>query len=204
MFYLGLDLGQRVDHTALAVVERLERARPYGEAEYEGLAVRHVERLPLGVPYPKVVSYVKAQVRGPELRQQCKVVVDATGLGAPVVERLRGAGLGCEILAVTITGGEKESAAGQGAWNVPKRDLIAGLQVSLELGEIEMAKGIPELGALVRELMDVRERSSGFRRSRWGAERSGQHDDLVMALALACWNARRVVGKVGFRGGRLF
>jgi hypothetical protein len=182
MFYLGLDLGQRVDHTALAVVERLERARPYGEAEYEGLAVRHVERLPLGVPYPKVVSYVREQVRGPELRQQCKVVVDATGLGAPVVEMLRGAGLGCEILAVTITGGEKESAAGQGAWNVPKRDLIAGLQV----------------------LMDVRERSSGFRRARWGAERSGQHDDLVMALALACWSARRVVGKVGFRGGRLF
>jgi len=69
MFYLGLDLGQRVDHTALAVVERLERARPYGEAEYEGLAVRHVERLPLGVPYPKVVSYHFRELLQPFIQQ---------------------------------------------------------------------------------------------------------------------------------------
>jgi hypothetical protein len=74
----------------------------------------------------------------------------------------------------------------------------------MELGEIEMARGIPELGALVRELMDMRERWSGFRRQRWGAEGSGQHDGLVMALALACWRAKKVTPKIGFGGGRLF
>jgi hypothetical protein len=38
---------------------------------------------------------------------------------------LRSARLGCGVTAVTITGGEKESGSGA-AWNVPKRDLIAG------------------------------------------------------------------------------
>jgi hypothetical protein len=30
-------------------------------------------------------------------------------------------------------------------------------------------------------------------RDRVGAERAGEHDDLVIALALACWKARRPV-----------
>ena len=41
---------------------------------------------------------------------QCELVVDATGVGAPVVDMLRAAGLGCDISSVTITGGEKETA----------------------------------------------------------------------------------------------
>jgi hypothetical protein len=48
MYFLGLDLGQKRDHSAIAVVERIDHRGK--------LLVRHLERLPLGTPYPKVVE----------------------------------------------------------------------------------------------------------------------------------------------------
>ena len=114
-FYLGLDLGQRRDHSAVAVVEKRERLRPYGPAEFEGLLVRYVERMPLGMTYPEVVARVCGMIDAPPVRGQCELVVDATGVGAPVVEMLRAEGPACDISSVTITGGEKETGgAGYG------------------------------------------------------------------------------------------
>ena len=180
-FYIGVDLGQKQDHTAIAVVERTEF-----------LLVRHVERVALGTPYPLVVAHLREMVGRPELRRQCALVVDGTGLGGPVVEMLRGAGLGCEITAVTITGGEREHRSGGQQVSVPKRDLMAGVQVGLDNGDLRIARRLKELGPLVRELADVRTTSGpGTGRVRIGADGCGEHDDLVIALALACWRARR-------------
>jgi hypothetical protein len=48
--------------------------------------------------------------------RQCELVVDATGVGVPVVEMLWAEGPACDISSVTITGGEKESGGpGYGA-----------------------------------------------------------------------------------------
>jgi hypothetical protein len=183
MFYVGLDLGQSRDHSAIAVVERRE-----------ALLVRHVERVTLGTSYPRVVSRVRDILRGGELRGRCSLTVDGTGVGAPVVEMLRGAQIGCEISAVTITGGERAHSiqgAGGEAWSVPKQDLIAGVQVLLERGELKIARKMRDTGPLVRELLDIRVSQGRGGRMRLGADRSGEHDDLVIALALACWRAGR-------------
>ena len=120
-----------------------------------------------------------------------------------MVEMLRGAGLGCEITAVTITGGEREQQERGLSVSVPKRDLIAGVQVLLEQGSCGLRGGCREAGSLVRELMDVRMTMAG---PAWagcglGADGCGEHDDLVIALALACWRANRK--EVGERGQRL-
>ena len=192
-FYVGVDLGQRQDHTAIAVVERTEF-----------LLVRHVERVALGTPYPLVVAHLREMVNRQELRRQCALVVDGTGLGGPVVDMLRGAGLGCEITAVTITGGEHERSGGGQSVSVPKRDLIAGVQVALDKGDLRIARRLRELGPLVRELVDVRMSSGPMGRVRIGADGCGEHDDLVIALALACWRAkRRENGERGQREGVL-
>jgi hypothetical protein len=186
-FYLGLDLGQRHDPTAIAVVEGRDVIR-----------VRHLERVPLGTPYPGVVERVRAIVRHPELVGKCALAVDGTGVGAPVVDMLRAARLGCDISAVTITGGEREHHD-----NVPKRDLMAGVQVLLERDELKFARGLRELGSLVRELTDVRSTTGIRGRVRLGADGYGEHDDLVIALALACWRAKRGQRQNGFGAGRL-
>jgi hypothetical protein len=184
VFYFGLDLGQRWDPTAAAIIERPQRYGGPGP-----LVVRHLQRAPLGTGYPAIVNAVREAVRSEELRGQCSLVVDATGLGAPVLDMLKMAGLGCELTAVTITGGDKESQSGAN-WSVPKRDLMSGLQLALEQGQLKIAKGIESAGALVKELTSVRMAQRGMGRVRVGADGFGEHDDLVMAVALAVWKAR--------------
>ncbi len=102
---------------------------------------------------------------------------------------LRRAGLACEISAVTITAGQRESRTGS-HYCVPKQDLIAGLQLAMEQDELRVARSLPDAVALIRELLSVRVQS-GFGKLRIGADGYGEHDDLVIALALACWRARR-------------
>ncbi len=157
--------------------------------------------------YPQVVRRVCTMVGMPGMRGQCELVVDATGVGAPVVDMLRWEGPACDISSVTITGGEKETggaAYGGGHYNVPKRDLIASVQVALEKGELRIAGRLREAEALVEELVDVRKTYPESGRDRVGAERTGEHDDLVIALALACWKGRRVVKMNGYGPVRLF
>jgi hypothetical protein len=190
MFYVGLDLGQRRDHTAIAVLEKQEMARPYGPSVFYGLLVRYLERAPLGTPYTAVVSRMRRILQEDQIRGRCVLVVDGTGVGTPVVDGLRAARLGCEICAVTMTGGDREHQAGS-MWNVPKRDLIAGVQMLLERGELKIAADLLEAGSLARELLDMRITMAGNGRVRLGADGFGQHDDLVIAVALACWRARR-------------
>jgi phage FluMu gp28-like protein len=192
-YFIGVDLGQRQDHTAIAVIERAEGL----------MMVRHIERVELGTPYPMVVASLREMVWRQEVRGRCALVVDGTGVGAPVVDMLRRAGLGCEITAVTITGGEREHRSGGGQRvTVPKRDLMAGVQVALEQGDMRIARRLKQAGSLVRELVDVRMTAGLWSgRVRFGADGYGEHDDLVVALALACWRAKR--REVGERGQRL-
>ncbi len=195
MYFVGLDLGQRVDFSALVVVERIERRLAFQQSQFAGLVVRYAERMPLGTPYPRVVARVREIVRCDELLGKCSLSVDATGVGAPVVDMLSAAQLGCELNAVVMTGGQAATGG-----SVPKRDLLAEVQVLLDAGELRIGK-IREAARLMRELADVRMSLSKSGRMALGAEGTGQHDDLVIALALACWRAkrRRVIGEVGRR-----
>jgi hypothetical protein len=159
--------------------------------------VRFLERVRLGTPYPDVVGRVL--LRRPALAGRCTLVMDATGVGAPVLDLLRRANLGRGIAPVILTGGERESRAG-GFWYVPKRDLISGLQLMLEKLELGLPAKLAASRTLARELADLEERMTSRGGASFGAWREGQHDDLVIAAALACWRARWKA--VGFSGAR--
>ncbi len=199
MYYIGLDLGQKRDHSAVAVVERIDHRRAFQGTQFEKLLVRYVERVPLGTPYPQVVERVRKIVQSDELYGNCALSVDATGVGAPVVDMLRAARLGCELNAVVITGGDRGSSNG----SVPKRDLMAELLVLLENGQLKIGR-LNEGPRLMKELTDVQMSVSGSGRMRMGAEGYGEHDDLVIALALACWRAKSRQQQYGEQGRRLF
>ncbi len=150
MFFAGLDLGQRRDFSALAVVELAEQRFAWMPAARE-LSVRHLERMELGTPYPRVVERVCEVMRHPKMVNQCRLVVDATGVGAPVVDLLRSAGLGVRLTTVTIPSGERARGHGE-RWHVPRGDLRAGLEVLLEAGELKICRRLKEATRLVREL----------------------------------------------------
>ena len=73
---------------------------------------------------------------------------------------------------------------------MPKRDLIA--EVQAEGGKLKIGK-VREGGRLLRELGGTKMSVSGAGRARMGADGPGEHDDLAIALALACWRAKRRV-----------
>jgi hypothetical protein len=128
-----------------------------------------------------------------------QVVVDATGVGGPVVERLMESDLACELIPVTITGGGEASRRGRG-WSVPKADLMTGLQVMLQENELRIARDLPLAHELRRELLQIRAEAGAPGRMRYGALGSGEHDDLALAVALACWRSRRpAAGEMGRR-----
>ena len=79
---------------------------------------------------------------------------------------------------------------GDARGTVPKRDLMAELQVLMEHGQLKIGN-LTESERLVRELTDVKMSFAGGGRLRMGADGYGEHDDLVIALALACWRAKR-------------
>ena len=200
MFYMGVDLGQKKDHTAIAVAERWDGGRAFLAPTMKCLEVRYLERVRLGTRYTVVAERVRQMVQSEKLAGRIAVAVDATGVGAPVVDLLRAARLGCQVMAVSITGGERESQTGSG-WNVPKRDLIGGVQVLLERGELKISRKLQDSWTLVKELLDVRMTLSGAGKVRLGADGSGEHDDLAIALAVACRRAQRKTN--GHGPGRL-
>jgi hypothetical protein len=88
---------------------------------------------------------------------------------------------------VTITGGSvTRPGKTAGYTNVPKFELMSALHVALEREELKIAKRMKEVQALMREFLSVRVKENGS----MGAE-GGEHDDLVMGVALACWAAKR-------------
>jgi hypothetical protein len=181
-FVLGVDLGQAHDFTALVILELLE----------DELHARHIERLPLDMPYPQQVDRVAALASSPELAHSVRVAVDATGVGRPVVDMLRDElrPSRTPLVAITITGGTAATHIGS-RWSVPKRDLIGAAQVALQTRELKIAAALPEAQTLADELRAYRVQISDDGRDSYGNGRTAPNDDLVLATAIAVYCTTR-------------
>jgi hypothetical protein len=182
-YVVGCDLGQSRDPTAIAVVRRLDDdvANP-GRPIFQ---VGHLERLPLGTPYPGVVRHVSRMLGAAPLRGKAELVIDFTGVGRPVFDMFQGHGV--SPIGVTITAGDAVTHEGM-IYRVPKLALISRVQALLHDGRLKIHKGLPDAPALVAELQDFRAEVTDSGYWKFGA-RSGKHDDLVLAVAIALWRA---------------
>jgi len=177
-YFVGLDLGQTNDFSAIAILERSDTGH---------YALRHLQRFRLRTSYPQVVQSVRALLQTP-LLQGSDLVVDQTGVGRPVVDMFRDAlrGRPGKFIPVTITSGKKPTVAEDGI-HVPKRELIGAVQVLLQTRRLRIARTLPDAAALVKELNSFRVKITRARNETFGTWRAGQHDDLVLAVALAAW-----------------
>jgi hypothetical protein len=80
----------------------------------------------------------------------------------------------------------------KGSWHVAKSHLISCVDAMLHTGELRFAAVLTEAGATKDELKDFRRRLSDAGRATYAA-RTGSHDDLVLAVAIACWWISRPV-----------
>jgi hypothetical protein len=144
-YFVGLDLGQASDPTALAVLER-PRVKP-GAAP--GLrrppyALRHLQRFPPGKPYQAVIEAVRQLLRTPPL-PGAEMVVDSTGVGRAVVSLISDGLLNrvtCTVPWVTITAGG-ETVWGENGLYVPRKELVGVLQVVLQNRRLALPRSLP-------------------------------------------------------------
>lgn len=121
------------------------------------------------------------------------LVVDQTGVGRSVVDTLRAAGL--LMTGVTIHGGDAVSRDGDD-YRTPKKDLVGNIQVLIQNRRLKIAAEMDLAPVLTAELGNFRSKTSLAGHDTYGAGedwREGNHDDLVLAVALACWYGERSV-----------
>jgi hypothetical protein len=233
LYYVGLDLGQASDYSALCVIEEavwcgpevdfhgwgvfvppeLEDAgwispsllsprsaggvarinRELGRPPHPPLYLRHLERYELGTSYPEVIARVIRLLTRHPIRhhlERTRLIVDATGVGRPVVDSFRAQGV--RPVGITIHGGDTVTAEAPGPeilnLRVPKRDLVAAVQTTLQSRRLQIAAELPLAATLRKELLNFRieidPKTAHDSYSHW---REGDHDDLVLATAVACW-----------------
>jgi hypothetical protein len=130
-----------------------------------------------------------------------KLVVDATGVGRAVVDMfLRPSMLeAAELVPLTITAGETwrrdrwGSTRLTGYW-VGKRELVSVLVARLQGGRLRFIPGDPLAGALEEELRNFKVKVTKAANVQFEA-REGEHDDLVLSVAMALWIAEYGRGK---------
>jgi hypothetical protein len=233
-YYVGLDLGQAQDYTALAVLEQQiwtgpevdwaafgvffpEGVEPGGwispsavgplyaerilavNAHYlkgplaadSPLFVRHLMRYPLGTKYAEIVTSVRGLLSREPFRRRIHhthLLADKTVVGAAVIDSFYEKGV--YPIGVTIHGGSTvtEEFGGAGGFRVPKRDLVASVQTLLQNGRLKIAPEMELAPILKSELLNFRVKiEPATAHDSYEHWREADHDDLVLAVALACW-----------------
>jgi hypothetical protein len=241
-YYLGLDLGQQQDYTALTLVEEpiwcgqgeidwdyfsifmpdgvegwtspsrlpprlaarvLKVIWKYGRPAHPPLYVRELWRWPLRTKHTQIIQEVRQLLlREPFVKRldYTRLLIDRTGVGAGVVDSFEQAGV--RPISVTIHGGSNVSCEGR-HYRVPKRDLVSAAQVLLQNGRLRIAPELELASVLTKELLNFRvkidPKTAHDSYEHW---REGDHDDLVLATALACWYREYVNAHLEVRNTR--
>ena len=197
---VGVDVGQRRDPTAIAVVEHTPReraqvtpaSRPSSALVLDATVqteqhyvVRHLEALPLGTLYPVMAARVAdvCAVVGRRTGAHPDLFLDATGVGTPILDVLSAAQVPAYLYAVYFTHGDRR-VWGTGELHLGKAWLVSHLQALLQSNRLHLPQ-TREAEALGKELLDYEIRVDEQANDRYGAFKVGAHDDLVTALGLA-------------------
>ncbi len=190
-YILGVDVGQRRDYTAVALLERTTEQRDPlpGTTARRAVSVYTMAQLDRvrQESYEAVADSIARLMRRPELRD-ATLVVDETGVGAGVTDMLRARRL--KPICVTITGGETATRDGLRV-RVPKKDLVLAVELLLEGRRLKIPPELPDARTLIAELHNFRTtvRLNGHEAYGAGTDwREGANDDLVLATALAAWH----------------
>lgn len=217
------DIGQAADYSAISLIERVmqptgkfvdtgertivqqhdrsQSIAPIIEPELRPrLNVTVLERFELGTDYTlmarTVATWIDATKEGPH---KPVLVIDHTGVGRGVFDIFRSLGMGIPIIGVTITAGREESQDQDRPWqwSVPKKDLVSGLQIVVQNRRFFVAPALPHAKVLSAEMQNFRIKITESANLTYDAWRSGDHDDLVLSVALGVWMANKMEKKGG-------
>jgi hypothetical protein len=126
------------------------------------------------------------------------LVIDATGVGDAVYElvwrEMGRLGAPGGVIGVTVTAGlaVTQRPGGPGRWNVAKKALVSNLQALMGRRRLRVASALPDTKTLLREFDSFTVKITDSANESFEAWRERDHDDLVLAVALAAWAAERL------------
>lgn len=197
---IGVDLGKKQDYSAIVAVETVDMK----EDEFD---VPVFERVPLEISWHGVtdrlievrdgiINTLAQRARGtgkiPSVIDE--ILVDQSGLGDPVVEEMRARGL--KVTGVLLTGGNRITQERR-TLHIPKSALVSRLQVLFGGHRIHFAKHDPLAEEMIEELENFKLKVTQSANLQFEPFKTGGHDDLIVALGLACW--RRSQGESKFK-----
>jgi hypothetical protein len=187
-----------------------ERGFSYYDRRAITLKIRTLERIELGTDYLDVVDRIKDYMEAPELTTKRtfqvlgegdflprkiersappSMAVDITGVGAAVADMLRHQGL--EFIPVSITGGQQVNVKA-GIHYVPKVELVGPMAPAMDSGWLRMPSTLPLYSVFRKELENFgAKQSERTGHTSYEAWREGEHDDLVLAVAMGIYSATR-------------
>jgi hypothetical protein len=204
-FILSQDLGKMRDYHASVLTQVVFNHEKDTNRETHWVN-RHIDEVPIRPevhviwigrnqdPYNKLVSDTKIRLQDRRLFNNCYHVVDATGVGMPVLEMMREERL--SPIGVWITGGVATNNTNYG-YTVPKSELISSLQMALSTEQLKFSDQLDSelVSQLRHEFQQFTEKKTKMLGTTYEAWREADHDDLVLSLAMNVWWALRTIAR---------
>lgn len=164
-FYAGLDIGKQVDHSVLAVVQKINGKRR--------LIYKH--EFPLGTPYPDVIGHA---ARANQIFDFAGIYVDKTGVGDAIVDEMDEIGIP-NVNGLVLTSRWKE-------------EIFTYLKLLMEQKKLcilsDDAELIAQMNEQQYEYLQPKTAREHIHLKFWHPPR--RHDDQLFALAFACHASR--------------
>jgi len=164
-FYAGLDIGKQIDHSVLAVIQKINSKRK--------LVYKH--QFPLDTPYPDVIGHT---AKANQIFNFTTILVDKTGVGDVIIDEMQETGLhNVEGLFLTDR------------W---KQETLTYLKLQMEQKKLNIIPDDTELTAQINEqqyeYQQPKKAQERINLKFWHPPR--RHDDQLFALALACYASK--------------
>jgi phage FluMu gp28-like protein len=164
-FYAGLDIGKQIDHTVLAVIQKINDKRR--------LIYKH--QFPLKTPYPDVIGHV---ARANQTFNFTNIFIDKTGVGDVIVDEIEETGIK-NVQGLFLTDRWKE-------------ETLTYLKLLMEQKKLAILPDDQELIAQINEqqyeYQQPKKPQKHIHLKFWHPPR--RHDDQLIALALACYASK--------------
>jgi hypothetical protein len=164
-FYAGLDIGKQIDHTVIAIIQKIDDKRK--------LIYKH--QFPLETPYPDVIGHT---AKANQIFKFTTILVDKTGVGDVIVDEIEETGIrNVEGLFLTDR------------W---KEEIFTYLKLQMEQKKLALLPDDTELITQINEqqyeYQQPKKPQKHIHLKFWHPPR--RHDDQLFALALACYASK--------------
>jgi len=191
-FLVGLSVGQGAQSSGVAVLERLPPKEPGASRNY---ACRYLRRwVPPDTAYPTLVSNLNDMFND-ELLNRCDLIVEAGPGIKAVVAFFRKNRLPAWIRPAEIRASAEDTNV-EGVWRIAKASVIETARQVLQEGRLvfddqmqpKMLAATPSAQTIYQGLLTYPYNKTPAANDAF-ASREGADDDLILAVALACWFA---------------